>query len=633
MKKAVLIFLLILIPFSLFAENFYIDSYDISIDVHEDGSIHVEETLDTVFTSPSHGIIRDIQYLFDNPNDKYGAIKAEVSNIKSNLPFAIERSNSFISIRLGDSSRYITGRQIISISYDYDLGGDLYPTGYDEFYYNLISASFDCTIENITYTITFPKPIDENKIWLSSGYYGTYNEVPFKLSGDKKAISGFLPKLAPYSALTLRVEMENGYFARQAKNSALIALVAYPISAIVAIAFTIYAILSYRKYGVDNELTPPIVFYPPEGMNPMEVGYLYDGKLDSEKEITAMLFYWADKGYIRIEEKNEKANSMAFIKLKNIPDSSTLAEKTLFIMLFKSGESVTFKDLEKSEFGINAPAKVFPLIKKQFTGDKSLKDPIADKKKKFNTGLMFIALTLSSLIASLPSIGFLSVILAITTLVGSAFSIAFSANIVKHQQLGRKGVHLLSLIPLVIIGFIVFSRILDIDLYFLNNPISYIHAATITLSMLTSSIAINATEKRSKYGERVLEECLGYKDFIDKVEIDKLKLLIDTDPEIFYHTLSFAIVFGLEDKWASKFKELYIPKCNWYYSSSDALFDAMFYSAMIRRSRYAYRSMQRINTQNNHHSRPISGGGGSGSFSGFRGFSGGGFSGGGARSW
>ncbi|MBQ2258999.1 MAG: DUF2207 domain-containing protein, partial [Spirochaetales bacterium] len=125
--------------------------------------------------------------------------------------------------------------------------------------------------------------------------------------------------------------------------------------------------------------------------------------------------------------------------------------------------------------------------------------------------------------------------------------------------------------------------------------------------------------------QKVLEGTLGYRDFINLVEIDKLKLLIDEDPEIFYHTLSFAMAFGLEETWAKKFKGLYIPAPSWYVSTTP-ISDAYFYSRMSRRWRQTF-SAQLAK------SAPVSGGGGHSTFSGSSGFSGGGFSGGGGRSW
>ena len=52
-------------------------------------------------------------------------------------------------------------------------------------------------------------------------------------------------------------------------------------------------------------------FYPPEGYNSAEVGFLYEGTADT-KDIISLLIYLADKGYLKIEEisRNYKQNSI-----------------------------------------------------------------------------------------------------------------------------------------------------------------------------------------------------------------------------------------------------------------------------------------------------------------------------------
>ena len=61
MKNA--IFTLVLSLFSFlpaFAEYFYIENLDVQIELQEDGSFWVHETIDVFFTSPRRGIFRSI---------------------------------------------------------------------------------------------------------------------------------------------------------------------------------------------------------------------------------------------------------------------------------------------------------------------------------------------------------------------------------------------------------------------------------------------------------------------------------------------------------------------------------------------------------------------------------------------
>ena len=118
----------------------------------------------------------------------------------------------------------------------------------------------------------------------------------------------------------------------------------------------------------------------------------------------------------------------------------------------------------------------------------------------------------------------------------------------------------------------------------------------------------------------------GFKEFIDKTESDRIEKLSEEDPEYFYHVLSYAMVFGLADKWCAKFRGITVADASWY-NPYGGVGDLMAYAYFTRAWRGMYRSS--VAPQNG----GPRGGGGRPTFSGFSGHAGGGFSGGGGRSW
>ncbi|MEA5030918.1 MAG: DUF2207 domain-containing protein, partial [Sphaerochaeta sp.] len=150
-----------------------------------------------------------------------------------------------------------------------------------------------------------------------------------------------------------------------------------------------------------------------------------------------------------------------------------------------------------------------------------------------------------------------------------------------------------------------------------------------TLVMLANApmgfLAI-VTKQRSDFGRRRLEEVLGFRDFIEKVEMDDLKRMIDSDPNYYYHMLSFAIVLGLEKRWAKKFDSITLEPPSWYVGSH-TVWNAMVLSSMLSRCNTALVSSVVTSPK----ASPGSRFGGS-SFGG-GGFSGGGFGGGGGGAW
>jgi len=132
--------------------------------------------------------------------------------------------------------------------------------------------------------------------------------------------------------------------------------------------------------------------------------------------------------------------------------------------------------------------------------------------------------------------------------------------------------------------------------------------------------------KRSPYAQQMLEQIVGYREFISKVEMDKLKLMIDEDPQIFYHVLGYAIVLGLEDTWAKKFKSLSFEQPSWYYGRTPVA-DALFYSALSHRLHSTVMEKAVYSQAKGGGRSPVH------SSFGSSGFSGGGFGGGGGGAW
>ena len=96
MKKAAIILLFLLAVLSLGAENFVVERYDIAITVSEDSSMHIKETILADFTEESHGIYRDIQYRFSNPDGNFAdPVIAEVTDFECEDLFKEEKEDGY----------------------------------------------------------------------------------------------------------------------------------------------------------------------------------------------------------------------------------------------------------------------------------------------------------------------------------------------------------------------------------------------------------------------------------------------------------------------------------------------------------------------------------------------------------
>jgi len=146
----------------------------------------------------------------------------------------------------------------------------------------------------------------------------------------------------------------------------------------------------------------------------------------------------------------------------------------------------------------------------------------------------------------------------------------------------------------------------------------------IALSGLALLAFARGMPRRTRRGRRAFEEVLGFREWIERVDRDRLERQGTATREQFERILPYAIVLGAADAWADAFAGIYTEPPSWYhgYDAVDGFRPGRFVSDMGR-------GLDTIG-----HAMTSQPGGGSGS-SGFGGggFSGGGFGGGGGGSW
>ena len=123
----------------------------------------------------------------------------------------------------------------------------------------------------------------------------------------------------------------------------------------------------------------------------------------------------------------------------------------------------------------------------------------------------------------------------------------------------------------------------------------------------------------------------GLRDFIETAELDRMKVLAEDQPQMFYHIMPYAYVFGLSDVFAEKLKDLGLSAPDWYETDRQfTFFDYYIFNRCLMGSMDQVTSTLSV-------PEPPKTSSGSGSFGGGSfgggGFSGGGFGGGGGGSW
>ena len=648
MKKVLLIALVLaLSAFALFAADYSIREYRITFEIGNNAVHHVEETITVNFEGAHHGIVREIPVDYRDYN---GKTVAKISNLTCSEKFTTNYDNGYLVMQIGDANKTVKGLVDYTISYDYDLGAD-YNEGYDELYLNLIGPDWECPIEFAVFSVRIPYvPQEEwyeyydfiehilDNTYMSSGRYGSTSfdwekgEVYLNEDDDGSLlIDGYLEDMGPYEGITIRIDLPDGWYvgAREPWDYTALMKKVNPIVCILLIGL---AMIIWIRYGKDNIPIVVARFYPPKGFSPLMVGYVADSTVD-DKDVISMLFYWADAGLLQIEEK--KGDKFEFTKLKDIEEYAIESGKDipalevkLFNGFFKNcqvGDKITFKNLEKNNF-YETILETKSSTRNYFKGERALKDITSKKKAGLVSVLAFIPMiTLTLSLALYENVDtFMALIhlgigfgLFLINLMG--FDTLFKTwNLRKSNVVPTISRFILPVLVFFVIGFI--SSAFDGGFDILQGVFS---VASCTLIALFGAI----TDRRTKYGDEVLEEILGYREFIDKVEIDQLKMMIDSDPDFYYKVLGYAVVLGLEDKWAKKFKDIPLEQPTWLVGAS--ALDAYYWARLARRMNTSIPAASLPKSSISGSAGSRAGGGGFHS----SGFSGGGFGGGGGHAW
>ncbi len=606
------------------AGGFNITNYDVQIQVNENNTYNVTENITAdFFESGHHGIERFIPQQVDASREVNGEYLSKkyrilVSGIEANTPASSEMSDGYFDIRLGDPDVTVTGEQQYTLAYLYDPGDDGYDT-FDDFYYNIIGAQWGVPIDNVTFEITMPKEFDASKIGFSMGSEGTsgYNPEDLQFSVEGNVIKGQVNRtMYPYEALTIRLELPNGYFVGARQNTGPVNTMVIASLVLLGIGLLLAAIFIRKKKPVQT-----VEFYPPEGMTSADVGYVIDGLVE-DKDVVSLLIYWADKGYMEIHQP-EKGKNMIFVKKMDLPEAANEYEKIMFGEMFAGKDSTSIKQLQYKFYDTLAAAKQMVRSKYQ-NGDnlvftkrsvslQNLMAFLASLPMAVMTYLNAYTQTFDVLFAVIMSVLVLAIGSAFIALYIKSYETWLSAK--RSTKVGR------------LIGWALGSALYYLIIVGLSLEVFGIYAfLPAAVALILTFVAPNFrcwTDKGAEWAGRIM----GLKNFIQTVELEKLKMLVDENPQYFYNILPYAYVLGITDKWSKQFESIAIEPPRWYYGYGYGSFNSVFFTGMLMSSM--------LHTQSAMVSRPNNSSGsfgGGGGFSG-GGFSGGGFGGGGGGSW
>jgi uncharacterized membrane protein len=614
--KYIFVFILCLMFFlpnrvsASYTSDYTIDSYNIDMVVNEDNTFDITEIIKVYFNVSKHGIYRKIplKNTVTRTDGTSSTNKAKITNLSVSETYTTSNESGYKVIKIGDSNKTLTGSHTYIIRYTYDIGKDPLKNA-DELYFNLIGDAWDTSISNVTFKITMPKEFDETLLGFSSGKTGSTNSSNVSYNVNGNVITGSVTTtLNSGEALTVRLSLPEGYFVGASSNFDI-----YPIAVIVlCLIFVLIADRLWAKYGKDDEVIETVEFYPPEGYNSAEVGFLYKGDSD-DAGVISLLVYLANKGYIKIDETEKKvlfAKSKGFriTKVKEY-DGEDENERIFLNGLFKNKDSVTASDLY-DRFYITLGS-----IKRNLNS-KENKQKIFDKNATgMKKWLVPMIIAIFILIIFKPVIEYSDFEEAMIALIftGVGFSVLFGTLISKTNILVKIFAGIWGL------GF-AGSCTMSVVVPALEENSTYMTMYIIGLICIaTLFFFMRIMPKRTPYGNEMLGKLRGFKRFLETAEKPQLEALVNENPEYFYNILPYTYALGVSEVWMKQFESIALQAPDWYGCDGPFIMHdfTIFMNSTMRSAQTAMSSS------------PSSDSGGSSG----GGFSGGGSGGGGGGSW
>jgi uncharacterized membrane protein len=552
------------------ARTLTIQKFHSEVTITPDGVVDVVETIQAHFAGTWNGLYRTIPIEYTTAQGLNFSLFVDVASIADNtggsLKYDTTRSGGYLKLKIYVPDATDVTRTIVV---HYKVSDALrFFEDHDELYWNVTGNDWDMPIEGASADIVLPTGVTGLRALAFTGSYGSRSQDAKIEKNANRVDIEMTRTLEFHEGLTVVIGWDKGFVREATAGEKFVRFLRS--NWVLTIPFITFLIMFWIwwTHGRDPRRNPIAVKYDaPDDLTPGEVGTLVDCSAEM-RDVTATLVDMGVRGYITIEQKEDKhlmgltsSKTYTFHLKKPMSDWKGLKshELSLLAALFANGVLESV-DLAALQ---NHFYKDLPAIKDGMLDSMLEHGYFLHRPDNVRGGWMAAGL-----------IG--GVIL---TAVGNGVAAALG----------------MAQIPFIVAG-IATGLVMVVFGYFMPA--------------------------RTDKGERALEGALGFEDFLQHVESDRMERLVKT-PEMFEKYLPFAMALGVEKKWVSAFGDICKQPPSWYQGGmyGPNFYPIMFINDMHMMSMQASAAMV---------SAPRSASGGSGfGGGGGGGFSGGGFGGGG----
>jgi len=494
---------------AVYAKSYQYESIDVDITVNSDSTFDVVESFVYRLDSSFGYFARDISL---KGIDHLSGIVVYDSqgNILEDKDYDLSHRGNEVGIRW-EFERKEFNNELVPWKISYRVHGALgFFDSYDEIYYNAIFPDREAAVSMATVSLNLLS--DENiSARMFVGKAGSKNERDsYSVSGN--TVNFTADNILPGQYLTVVASWPKGYVVKpQFYRNQLINLVVLFLALLFPIIALVRSYLLWRKEGKDKKINKSIIaeYGPPDDLPPAVIGVLARQRVDT-KDILATVVDLAVRGYLRIVERQKRVlffeggKEYVFERINPGNDLKEF-EKKIMDLIFLGKKKVTSDEL-RNNFYARVP-KISSEIHKEVDSHKLFNGNISEIRKRYNRKNI--------------------------------------ANLV------------LALIGLAAFMFVV---------YWLGFGPGYVFQlaaliVSLVISFVISSIFAYYMPVISDRGLDLKWKALGFRQYLNTAE--RFRIGAET-LETFSKLLPYAMIFGVEKKWAQRFDNFSYQGQGWY---------------------------------------------------------------------
>jgi len=553
--------------------NWRIADFKDTIAISEDGSALVSEKITLVFVGQWHGIHRTIPIEYPGPHGTNYTLYLDVKSVTDEehrkLKYESSKSGGYrdLKIYIPDAE---DATRVVNIDYTVRNGVRYFDT-HDEFYWNVTGNDWPVPIDHASAFVTLPERAGGGlRAQAFTGVYGsTEGEATSEVKGADVMFETTNP-LPMRGGLTIDIYIPKDVLQQP---SALTKLGWFLGSnPIVFLPFLTFAVMFGLWHTVGKDPDPgrsvAPMYEPPKDLTPAEAGTLIDDTTDP-RDITSTIVDLAVRGYIKIEETTDTT-----------------------LVIFKSKDYILHLVKAREQWGQDLCPHERVMLENIFVGGPETR--LSSLKNRFYTAIPVIR---DDIMSALKRKGMYMLDPGSANGYSIAAAVAIALLLAAIQYLGW--LNLFNSVPLLIACGLI------------SAGIWWLFARQMTA--------------KTVLGARTLIAILGFQEFMNRVDADRIKRL---PPDAFEKYLPYAMAFGVEQHWAHAFAGIIKDPPGWYVGSTPYVgFNPIFFASsmhsMASDMHQVFVSAPRASSSGS----GFGGGGGGG------GFSGGGFGGGGGSAF